>query len=274
MNSGVPNSAMTSDTTAAMRTAFTSAPPSAAASRSPSNRSPASRLDFTSTTSPGASSASSSASARSASGTSRTRVPVDAGCRAPRRARPRPAPRPPGRRRRARRRRGATTSAPTSACSASDSSPSSSISPSTAQVRRPSPIRASAVERGAHRVGVRVVGVVDDGDAVGPLDDLHPPAADRSRGLQRGTDRLERQAELGGHGGRGERVADVVRPTRPRCTGAGCPAGRAQVNEARPPGVEARRPSARTSASSASPTRTTRAVVTRRPSRARAGRRR
>ena len=32
-------------------------------------------------------------------------------------------------------------------------------------------------ERGAHRLGVGVVGVVDDGDAVGAAVDLHPPAA-------------------------------------------------------------------------------------------------
>ena len=37
------------------------------------------------------------------------------------------------------------------------------------------------VERGAHRLGVGVVGVVDDGHAVGALGDLHPPAAARPR---------------------------------------------------------------------------------------------
>ena len=40
------------------------------------------------------------------------------------------------------------------------------------------------LERGAHRLGVGVVGVVDDGDAVGALDDLHAPARLRRRGAE------------------------------------------------------------------------------------------
>ena len=40
---------------------------------------------------------------------------------------------------------------------------------------------AQRLERGAHRVGVGVVGVVDDDHPVGSLGDLHPPAARRPR---------------------------------------------------------------------------------------------
>ena len=66
MNSGVPNSEMSSENDAASRTPFTRWPPSrrgGAASRparrSPSQRRPLSRLDFSRTTSPGARSPSS-----------------------------------------------------------------------------------------------------------------------------------------------------------------------------------------------------------------------
>ena len=100
--------------------------------------------------------------------------------------------------------------------------------PSTAQVRRPSPIRSRAREGGAHRVGVGVVGVVDEGDAVGALDDLHPPAADRARGLQCGTDRLEGHAELGGDGDHRQGVADVVAPDQPEPHRAAALRGRAR----------------------------------------------
>ena len=63
------------------------------------------------------------------------------------------------------------------------SAPSSNISPSTATVRRPDAPAddLQRLQRGLHRLGVGVVGVVDDDRAVGALADLHPPAAGRAR---------------------------------------------------------------------------------------------
>ena len=68
-----------------------------------------------------------------------------------------------------------TASRPMRSCSDIASSPSSAISPSTAQLRRSAarPAGSAAghpgqrLQPGPHRVGVGVVGVVDDGDAVG-----------------------------------------------------------------------------------------------------------
>ena len=66
------------------------------------------------------------------------------------------------------------------------------------------------VEGSAHRVGVGVVGVVDDEHAVGPLGELHPPAAHGLGGRQAGGHLVERQPELERGRRDGERVADVV----------------------------------------------------------------
>ena len=76
--------------------------------------------------------------------------------------------------------------------------PSSRISPSTATVRAsPAPARDldEGLHRRAHAVGVGVVGVVDDDDAVRAGRDLHPPLRQRRGGLQRVGDRVELQSE-------------------------------------------------------------------------------
>ena len=65
-------------------------------------------------------------------------------------------------------------------------------------------------QRGPHRVGVGVVGVVDDGDPVGALDHLHPPPAARHGGAQRGGQSGRGGPQLERDGGGGQRVGDVV----------------------------------------------------------------
>ena len=67
-----------------------------------------------------------------------------------------------------------------------------------------------------HRVGVGVVGVVDDGDPVRALVDLHPPPAGRVGVRQRLRDRVEVETALERGGDDGERVADVVRAGEPQ----------------------------------------------------------
>ena len=68
----------------------------------------------------------------------------------------------------------------------------------------------------AHRLRVRVVGVVDHGDAVRAVDDLHPPPRGRAGRRQRGGDALRRGAALQRHRRGGQGVADVVRPDQPQ----------------------------------------------------------
>ena len=141
------------------------APAVAAATRSR----PAARDALTSTTSPG--SQLGAAAARAPSSTSGHRARRRRG-RSPARAD----------RDAAGRRRAARPAPPTSACAAAAPSPSSAIGPSTAQRRaRPRPPvlqRIAQRERGAHRLRVGVVRVVDHGHAVRPLGDLHPPPRD------------------------------------------------------------------------------------------------
>ena len=64
----------------------------------------------------------------------------------------------------------------------------------------------------AHRLGVGVVGVVDDGDAVGALGDLHAPLARRLIGLQHGDDVSQIDPCGEGEGRGGKRVGDLVLP--------------------------------------------------------------
>ena len=140
------------------------------------------------------------------------------------------------------------------------------MGPSTAQVRRVpallgpegrSRVR-QRLQRGAHRLGVRVVGVVDHRDAVRAVDDLHPPprrgpAADSAAATPlRGGPALQRDRR----GGQG--VADVVRPTSRSATSAE-PCGVTSRNRGRP--AASVRSSARTVASGDRPTVTTRARV-------------
>ena len=66
-------------------------------------------------------------------------------------------------------------------------------------------------QRGAHRLGVGVVGVVDDGDAVGAADDLHAPAAAGSGRRQRRGDVAGRHPGRERGAGRRQRVGDLVR---------------------------------------------------------------
>ena len=159
--------------------AVTADPAAGSSSAAATRSSPAEREALTSTTSPGASSL-----AQQRDGgvdvvdVHRLRSPTS-----PRARRRRGCRRPPRRRRRAGRGRAARRSGRGPCGRSRASSPSSAIGPRTAQVRR----RLAAahdgerLERGPHRLGVGVVGVVDDGDAVGPLGDLHAPAADRAR---------------------------------------------------------------------------------------------
>ena len=72
------------------------------------------------------------------------------------------------------------------------------------------------IDRGAHRVRIRVVGVVDQGHAAaGPLEYLRLRApADRREGGEAAGDRIERAAGGQRAGGRGERVLDVVQTSR------------------------------------------------------------
>ncbi len=91
-----------------------------------------------------------------------------------------------------------TASRPTRSCSSPADSPSSLIAPSTATVRSPGPvIWARVLQRGGHRVGAGVVGVVDDGDAVGARG---PPCASARRARRSrapATIVVERHAERG-----------------------------------------------------------------------------
>ena len=64
-------------------------------------------------------------------------------------------------------------------------------------------------QRGRHRVGARVVGVVDDAHAVG-AERLHPPALRDLERLQPRDGGRQRHAELAGGRQRGQRVHDVV----------------------------------------------------------------
>ena len=66
------------------------------------------------------------------------------------------------------------------------------------------------LERGPHRVGVGVVGVVDHQDAVGALVLLHPPAGGVGRRGQRGRHVVERHPEAERDGCRGGGVASLV----------------------------------------------------------------
>ena len=88
------------------------------------------------------------------------------------------------------------------------------------------------LERGPYRLRVGVVGVVDHGHAVGPLGDLHAPAAARygcraaaSATSASGTPELQRD------GGRGQRVGDHVRAVELQrdlaARPAACPGGTA-----------------------------------------------
>ncbi len=72
------------------------------------------------------------------------------------------------------------------------SSPSSSMSPRAATRRPPGRRRPrEAAQGGGHRVGVGVVGVVEDRQAVGALVQLHAPARQRGRGAERGRDGVQ-----------------------------------------------------------------------------------
>ena len=157
-----------------------------ATSASASAPSPAAFEAFTNTTSPGCSSARSRASAASASATMVASDPHDPSMTAPWCMALIGLPVPTTMSRETSNR---TASRPMRSCSDIASSPSSAISPSTAQLRafRRTLARhpGQRLQAGAHRVRVGVVGVVDDGDAVGAGADLHPVPRRRARGGQR-----------------------------------------------------------------------------------------
>ena len=87
------------------------------------------------------------------------------------------------RRRRAGRHPTAAARARVASCSARGRRPELGHLPRAPPDPPPAPARptTSGLERGPHRLGVGVVGVVDDGHAVGAVGDLHPPAAARRR---------------------------------------------------------------------------------------------
>ena len=146
-----------------------------------------------------------------------------------------------------------------------DVSPSSSISPRTAQVRRRArrvADRAQRLERGVHRVGVGVVGVVDDGDAVRRA--RGPPSAS---GVGRAADSalgdgVEVHAALERRGDGREGVADLVRAEAAAATSAPTRRACTRVNAARPARRAGRRRRARRRRRRA-PTVTTRAGAAR-----------
>ena len=109
-------------------------------------------------------------------------------------------------------------SRPASAWLSAAMSPSSAMWPSTANPRRPAACRhmRQRLDRGAHRIGVGVVGVVDDEHPVGALAHFHPPPAARGRRRQRVGDRRDVHAEFGGDRGGGEGVRHVVRAVQPQ----------------------------------------------------------
>ena len=108
-----------------------------------------------------------------------------------------------------------TASRPTASCSASDSLAELGHLPEHRPRTAPPCLcgpahRGECAQGGPHGLGVRVVGVVDDRHAVGPLGDLHPPVRERARLGERGGDLLDGHAQFTGDGGRGERVRHVV----------------------------------------------------------------
>ena len=142
--------------------------------RSPSQRRPASRLDLSSTTSPAGAATPAASYAASASATRRTRWRARHGWR---RRRRRPHRRRRRRAGRCRARRPSRRPARARCATGRPARASRRGPPRSGGARRPVSDRAQRLESGAHRVGVGVVGVVDDGDTVGAFVDLHPPPA-------------------------------------------------------------------------------------------------
>ncbi len=77
------------------------------------------------------------------------------------------------------------------------------------------------LDRGAHRIGVGVVRVVDDGHAIGPVPDLHAAGRHGRRAAEGRSDLIEGRTALECDGGRRERVADGVLAVTARVTGTG-----------------------------------------------------
>ncbi len=88
---------------------------------------------------------------------------------------------------------------------------------------------------GPDRLGIGVVGVVDDRHPICPAVDFHPPPAARYRGAQGIRGIGQAQAELAGQGRGGQGIRHVMRAMQPqgdRRRAVGC-----QQGEARPPEV-------------------------------------
>ena len=110
--------------------------------------------------------------------------------------------------------------------------------------------RGQRLERGAHRVGVGVVGVVEHRDAVGALGELHPGGRGGGRGRQRGDHGVEGYVEGQRHRGDGGGVGGVVladQAERHACAARRRPPGRRSAGRA----SSSRTSSKRTSASAA-----------------------
>ena len=135
-----------------------------------------------------------------------------------------------------------TASLPTASCSSRPTSPSSRISPSTATVRAAAPGRADRgqrLERGPHRVGVGVVGVVDDGHPVGAV--VRPPSASGDSGRRRASalgDSSSGMPERERDRGRGRGVGAWCSPTSRSAPSASL-GRRAQRERGRPPSSSA-----------------------------------
>ena len=114
--------------------------------------------------------------------------------------------------------------------------------------RRSAAIARERLERRAHRVGVGVVGVVDDGDAVGALGDLHPPAAGRAGRPSAAATASTVRPSSSATAATARALPTWCSPCRPSRTGGLAPRGVTRVNDGRP-ASSSRTSVARTSAS-------------------------
>ena len=210
MNRGVPSSAMSIARPPEIRTALIGRPPRPAGR--PASRGPAPYDDFTSTTSPGRSSLSRNAVATARSSASTTSSPHEPSWLAPSRMARAPSPTTIVRPMLSR-----THRRPIASCA---SRASGAELEHLAEHRDRAPVPpgqdGQRLERGAHRVRVGVVGVVDDGDAVGPVDHVHAVRAEGVRGAEPGGHLVEVEPDGERRGGRAERVVHVVLADEPQ----------------------------------------------------------
>ena len=216
-----------------IRTALIGRPPRPAVS--PSFHSPAPYDDFTSTTSPGRSSLSRNAVATARSSASTTSSPHEPSWLAPSRMARAPSPttivRPMFSR---------THRRPMASCASRALGPElEHLAEHRDRATVPPGQDGQRLERGAHRVRVGVVGVVDDGDAVGPVDHVHAVRAEGVRGAEaRRRPRPGRARRRAPRPRRRGRCARGARRRAAATTSAVCSASPApHQGERRPPGA-------------------------------------